>query len=151
GSSDLGGGTAERGSHAARSAPKRRGSGSSGRIPCGTTRGSRHPEPPRAFRTGGRFRPRPPPPGTPGRRPSAPSRIMPGMTAPQHHALNYVEITVTDLEEAKRFYTEAFGWRFNDYGPGYAGIQGPDGDEVGGLARGEEVRGGGPFVLLFSE
>src|SRR5690606_40442822 len=100
-----------------RSAPTRRGSGSSGRIPCGTTRGSRHPDPPRAFRTGGRFRPRPPPPGTPGRRPSAPSRTMPGMTAPQHHALNYVEITVTDLEEAKRFYTEAFGWRFNDYGP----------------------------------
>ncbi|GAA1112353.1 VOC family protein [Nocardiopsis composta] len=76
---------------------------------------------------------------------------MPGMTAPQHHALNYVEITVTDLDEAKRFYTEAFGWRFNDYGPGYAGVQGPDGDEVGGLARGDEVRGGGPFVLLFSE
>ncbi|MFW5420649.1 VOC family protein [Nocardiopsis sp. CNT-189] len=73
------------------------------------------------------------------------------MAAPRHHALNYVEITVTDLDEAKRFYTKAFGWRFNDYGPGYAGIRDPDGGEAGGLALGGEVRGGGPFVLLFSE
>ena len=41
----------------------------------------------------------------------------------RHHAIDYVELTVTDLEQAKRFYSEAFGWRFNDYGPEYAGIQ----------------------------
>ncbi|MFD3686676.1 VOC family protein [Nocardiopsis sp. NPDC058631] len=73
---------------------------------------------------------------------------------PRHHALNYVEITVTDLEEATRFYSEAFGWRFNDYGPMYAGIQGPGGEgtpEVGGLTPQGQVSTGGPFVLLFSE
>lgn len=72
----------------------------------------------------------------------------------RHHALDYVELSVTDLAEAKRFYTEAFGWRFNDYGPEYAGIQGPGGaesPEVGGLNPAGEVRGGGPFVLLYSE
>lgn len=71
----------------------------------------------------------------------------------RHHALDYVELTVTDLEQAKRFYTEAFGWRFNDYGPGYAGIQSPQGEaapEVGGLRTGQEVRAGGPFLLLYS-
>jgi uncharacterized protein len=69
----------------------------------------------------------------------------------QHHAIDYVEITVTDLEEAKRFYSEAFGWQFNDYGPAYAGIQNPKGEgEVGGLRPGDDVRAGGPFVLLFS-
>lgn len=72
--------------------------------------------------------------------------------AHQHHAIDYVELTVTDVEQAKRFYTEAFGWRFNDYGPEYAGIQSPQGEsEVGGLRREQEVRaGGGPFVLLYS-
>lgn len=67
----------------------------------------------------------------------------------QHHAIDYIEITVRDLGAAKRFYTDAFGWRFNDYGPGYAGIQGAD-RELGGLAQGEHVAGGGPLVILFS-
>lgn len=69
-----------------------------------------------------------------------------------HHAIDYIELSVTDLEETKRFYTEAFGWRFNDYGSMYAGIRSPDGEsEVGGLNPSGEVRGGGPFVLLYSE
>lgn len=78
------------------------------------------------------------------------------MTMPlshRHHAIDYVELTVTDLEQAKHFYTQAFGWRFNDYGPAYAGIQSPEGDaaaEVGGLRAGQEVRAGGPLVLLYS-
>ena len=67
-----------------------------------------------------------------------------------HHAIDYVEFAVTDLAEAKRFYTAAFGWAFTDYGPAYAGIQG-DGREVGGLALSETVRAGGPLIVLFSE
>lgn len=74
------------------------------------------------------------------------------MSEQRHHAIDYVELPVTDLGEAKRFYTEAFGWRFNDYGGAYAGIRSPDGtSEVGGLNPGGEVRGGGPLVLLYSE
>ncbi|TQS46152.1 VOC family protein [Cryptosporangium phraense] len=73
------------------------------------------------------------------------------MTEPthRHHAIDYIEFTVTDLEAAKRFYADAFGWQFTDYGPGYAGILGTSG-EVGGLAAGDEIRPGGPLVLLFS-
>ncbi|MDY7084849.1 MAG: VOC family protein [Actinomycetota bacterium] len=72
-------------------------------------------------------------------------------TTHQHHTINYVEITVGDLAEAKRFYSEAFGWQFNDYGPAYAGICGPGGDgEAGGLRHGEPVGVGGPLVLLYS-
>ncbi|MEH1127989.1 VOC family protein [Micromonospora sp. CPCC 206061] len=64
--------------------------------------------------------------------------------------MDYIELTVTDLDEAKRFYAEAFGWEFNDYGPGYAGIRGAE-DEVGGLRLDKEARpGGGPLVLLYS-
>jgi predicted enzyme related to lactoylglutathione lyase len=66
-----------------------------------------------------------------------------------HHAIDYIEFTVSDLAAAKRFYTAAFGWKFNDYGPDYAGIQGPD-REVGGLWRTDDLRLGGPLVILYS-
>ena len=32
------------------------------------------------------------------------------MTHNEHHRLNYVELTVTDLPAAEAFYTAAFGW-----------------------------------------
>lgn len=52
----------------------------------------------------------------------------------KHHGIDYIEFTVRDLAEAKRFYMSAFGWAFNDYGPEYAGIRG-DGGEVGGCTK----------------
>ena len=56
--------------------------------------------------------------------------------------------TVTDLDAAQHFYGTAFGWRFTDYAPAYAGIQAPDGDgEVGGLSLGQNVEPGGPVGL----
>jgi predicted enzyme related to lactoylglutathione lyase len=66
-----------------------------------------------------------------------------------HHAIDYIEIAVTDLEAAKTFYASAFGWSLVDYGPEYAGIQG-DGREMGGLRLDTEVRAGGPLVILYS-
>jgi predicted enzyme related to lactoylglutathione lyase len=67
-----------------------------------------------------------------------------------HHAIDYIEIAVTDMDAAKSFYTSAFGWSLVDYGPEYAGIQG-DGKEAGGLRLDSEVRAGGPLVILYSE
>jgi predicted enzyme related to lactoylglutathione lyase len=67
-----------------------------------------------------------------------------------HHAIDYVEFTVRDLATAKRFYTAAFDWQFNDYGPTYSGIRGVDG-EVGGLYQTDEIRTAGPLVILYSE
>jgi uncharacterized protein len=63
------------------------------------------------------------------------------------NVIDYVELAVDDLEEAKAFYAKALGWTFNDYGPDYAGIQDPTrpGQEFGGLnpiralARGDGV------------
>jgi predicted enzyme related to lactoylglutathione lyase len=78
---------------------------------------------------------------------------MRAMTGSRHHAIDYVELTVTDLAAAKRFYAEAFGWGFTDYGPAYSGIRGVGGGpEVGGLRLDEQPpRAGGPLVLLFSD
>ncbi len=66
-----------------------------------------------------------------------------------HHGIDYIEISVTDMAESKRFYEAAFGWKFNDYGPEYAGIQKQDG-EAGGLRLEPQVSGGGPLVILYS-
>lgn len=66
-----------------------------------------------------------------------------------HHAIDYIEITVPDVAAAKAFYAAAFGWGFNDYGPGYAGIQGEH-REQGGLAQGEPRGAGGALVVLYS-
>ncbi len=68
----------------------------------------------------------------------------------QHHSIDYIEFAVSDLEAAKHFYSTAFGWRFTDYGPDYAGIQGAD-REAGGMYRTSELRTTGPLVILYSE
>ena len=72
-----------------------------------------------------------------------------GDTVHAHHAIDYIEIAVTDIDAAKAFYASAFGWSLVDYGPDYAGIQG-EGKEVGGLRRDSEVLPGGPLVILYS-
>ena len=66
-----------------------------------------------------------------------------------HHRIAYIEFTVKDLAEAKRFFGQAFGWAFNDYGPRYLGIQGDDG-EVGGITLGD-TQPGGPLVIIYSD
>jgi len=67
-----------------------------------------------------------------------------------HHAIDYIEFGVTNLAKAKSFYTSAFGWAFNDYGPEYAGIKIGD-REVGGLRLDSNVAAGGPLVVLYSK
>ena len=72
----------------------------------------------------------------------------------EHHTIDYIELTVRDLAEARRFYGQAFGWAFNDYGPDYAGIQRTGGGEVGGLRQDVQAAptaGGVPLVILYSK
>ncbi len=66
-----------------------------------------------------------------------------------HHTIDYIEFTVDDLVRAKAFYSDAFGWTFNDYGTDYAGIRSGEG-EIGGLHQTEDLRQGGPLVVLYS-
>ena len=65
------------------------------------------------------------------------------------HAIDYIEFSVTDMAQSKRFYESAFDWKFNDYGPAYAGIQ-KQGGEAGGLCLAPKVSSGGPLVILYS-
>ncbi|MCB9880783.1 MAG: VOC family protein [Planctomycetes bacterium] len=68
----------------------------------------------------------------------------------EHHGIDYIEFTVTDMAAAQSFYGAAFGWTFQDYGPDYAGIQRAGGGECGGLRLDDTVRHGGPLAVLFS-
>jgi uncharacterized protein len=69
-----------------------------------------------------------------------------------HHAIDYIELNVTDLAASKAFYEQAFGWEFTDYGPEYAGIRAAVGDgEVGGLGVGRRPGPGGSLVVLWSD
>lgn len=47
----------------------------------------------------------------------------------QHEKINYVEFAARDLAATKAFFSQAFGWTFTDYGPGYTAFsdQGLDG------------------------
>ena len=67
------------------------------------------------------------------------------------NVIDYVELAVDHLEEAKSFYSKALGWTFNDYGSDYAGIQDPrnPGQEVGGLnPHPAASRGDGVLALI---
>src|SRR3954453_8704339 len=67
------------------------------------------------------------------------------------NVIDYVELAVDDLEQAKMFYANALGWSFNDYGPDYAGIKDPDnpGHEFGGLSpHPASSRGDGVVALV---
>lgn len=70
--------------------------------------------------------------------------------------IDYVEISVTDMQAARDFYGSAFGWSFTAYGDGYSGIRtaaesGSEGEEAGGLLLADTVVRGGPLVLLYSD
>lgn len=69
-----------------------------------------------------------------------------------HHTISYIELAADDLAVSRAFYEAAFGWRFNDYGPTYAGIRAASGDgEVGGLNTDRDGGTGGALVLLVSD
>lgn len=38
----------------------------------------------------------------------------------QHEKIDYVEFPANDLEGTKKFFINAFGWEFSDYGPEYS-------------------------------
>jgi len=70
------------------------------------------------------------------------------------NVIDYIELPVDDLAQAKAFYAQALGWAFNDYGPDYAGIYDPGepGHEFGGLSPHTPAsRGEGVLALVRSE
>lgn len=57
----------------------------------------------------------------------------------KHHQLQYAEFLSADLNAAKAFYSQVFGWHFTDYGAGYTDFEGDHFD--GGFAIGTPLNG----------
>jgi uncharacterized protein len=73
---------------------------------------------------------------------------MPMTKSENDRRIDYVEFNVANVARSKRFYGEAFGWSFKDYGPDYCEFA--DGRLTGGFARGEARGSGGPLVILYA-
>ena len=65
-----------------------------------------------------------------------------------NNRIDYVEIPVTDVNEAKRFYGEIFGWEFVDYGPDYMSFN--DGRLAGGFRKESNPKRGGVLVVFYA-
>ena len=71
---------------------------------------------------------------------------------PDNNKVNYVEFAAHDLESTKAFFSEVFGWTFEDYGPDYSSFadQGID----GGFYRADKASKyeySGALVVLYSD
>lgn len=66
----------------------------------------------------------------------------------KHEQVQYIEFLTNDLERAKKFYQNCFGWKFVDYGPGYTAFGGDYVD--GGFTTGTPVKGS-VLVVLYSD
>ena len=62
--------------------------------------------------------------------------------------LDYIEIPAPDIPATKRFYGEAFGWTFTDYGPDY--VEFDSSGRKGGFNAGRKEVSGGVLIVLYA-
>ncbi len=70
----------------------------------------------------------------------------------EHEKINYIEFAANDIQLTKDFFTQVFGWSFQDYGPEYAAFsnQGVD----GGFFKAElnsSTNNGAALVIFYSK
>ena len=72
----------------------------------------------------------------------------------QHHAINYIEFTTSDITLTKAFYQTAFGWKFQDWGPDYVSFDKANSGIDGGFRKGEPRQtyaNSAPLIVIYSE
>lgn len=85
----------------------------------------------------------------------------------QHHAINYIEFTTTDIAGTKAFYEKVFSWNFQDWGPDYISFDKIQAGIDGGFRKGDPATTGSgsaggrepaanqndpaPLVILYSQ
>lgn len=64
--------------------------------------------------------------------------------------IDYIEFPATDIVATKHFYSEVFGWIFEDYGPSYTSFK--DGHLSGGFWMSSKVAaaGHGPLIVIYA-
>lgn len=66
----------------------------------------------------------------------------------QNLRIDYVEFPALDTARIKAFYTQVFGWTFEDYGPGYTSFH--DGRLGGGFTTEATHAAGGSLVVIYA-
>lgn len=61
--------------------------------------------------------------------------------------INYVEFKANDLEKIKKFYNQAFGWNFLDYGPDYIAFS--EAGLEGGFEKTDQEIVNGALIVLY--
>jgi predicted enzyme related to lactoylglutathione lyase len=69
------------------------------------------------------------------------------MTSENDRRIDYIEFGAADLPATKRFYQQAFGWTFTDFGPAYTSFD--DGRLAGGFDGGSAL-GRAPLVVIYA-
>ena len=69
-------------------------------------------------------------------------------SAEHDRRIDYVEFPARQIPEVRRFYEQAFGWKFTDYGPDYTSFE--DGRLAGGFHRGGTPGSDGVLVVIYS-
>ena len=70
----------------------------------------------------------------------------------EHEKINYVEFPARNIEATKVFFTEVFGWSFEDFGPDYTAFsdEGVDGGFFkSGLSS--SIEKGSALIVFYSE
>ena len=66
----------------------------------------------------------------------------------KNHKINYVEFQAEDFSKIKKFYYEAFGWKFTDYWENYTAFN--DWFIDGGFSK-WTLKAKSPLIVLYSE
>lgn len=64
--------------------------------------------------------------------------------------INYIEFAVTDMAATKKFYTDAFGWTYTDYGPTYASFDNAGIDGGFDAESGKKPSALGALVVMYA-
>lgn len=70
----------------------------------------------------------------------------------EHEKINYVEFPARNIEATKVFFTEVFGWSFEDFGPDYTAFS--DEGVDGGFFQSDlssSTKNGGALIVFYSE
>lgn len=71
------------------------------------------------------------------------------MTAPKpERQIDYIEFPASDIARTKQFYSEVFGWKFEDYGPDYTSFV--DGRIAGGFTTEALAPSKGTLVVMYA-
>jgi uncharacterized protein len=66
----------------------------------------------------------------------------------QDNRIDYIELPARDMAATKHFYSAVFGWKFEDYGPGYASFH--DGRLSGGFTTEAEAPARGLLLVIYA-